>query len=238
MSPQPKTVEKLFSWVWRLNALVILAAGLAGLGLTALVSVELLRDIREPRRVRGVVNLVDAQVESEAFEFGQFQRIAGTDSLMVAFYSDQAYPIGSGRKITRATRNYLFFDPHSGSGHWLLPGNGSLVERRWPFPEPARDADPPPLRILLWEIIDSDSTGDDKLTETDLSTVYVSGPLGRSLSPLLAEVQQVLSAEQIGPDSVYVMFLKDNELRSARIDLERRVVVSDRTVSPLPSERS
>lgn len=228
-------MERLFSLIWRVNALVILAAGLAGLALVLVIFFQLVREYREPRRVEGVVNLANEEVESEVIEFGQFEVIPGSSYLTAALFTDQGYELGSVSKSSRSSRNYLFFDPVTRAAHWLLPDNDGLVEWRHQFPDPRRSSDPKPVKGVLWQVIDSDTNGDRKLTDSDLSSIYVSGASGRPLRRLLDGVQQVLGANPIASNDVSLMFLKDNTLRAATISLEQFAVVSDEAVSPRPS---
>ena len=228
-------MDRFFSLVWRANALVILAAGLAGVALVAVVFFQMLRSFIEPRRVEGVVNLANEEVESEAFHFGEFERIAGSEYLSAPLYTEQDYALGSVSKYSRASRNYLFYDTKSGKAHWLLPTNEGLVESRWPFPPCCRVKPRPPVVAVLWEIIDTDSNGDDKLTGNDLSSIYVSGPAGSAPKLLLSDVQQVIGTSELDSSAALMMFLRGNTLRAARIDLESQSVVSDVEVSTVPS---
>ena len=227
-------MERFFSLIWRANALIVFAAGLAGIALVAVVFFQLAREFREPRRVAGVVNLADEEIESESFHFGSFEPIAGSSYLSAPLYTDQGYPLGSISKVSRASRNYLFFNPQDSAAHWLLPNNKGLVEWRRQFPQSRGMETPEPVVAVLWEIIDQDSTGDLKLTENDLSSIYASGPAGTPLKLLVSGVQEVLGANQTASNTAFLMFLKENDLRAAAVNLESLSLVSDEKVSTLP----
>ena len=149
-------MERFFSIVWRVNAFVILAAGLAGLALVMILLVQLGRDFLEPRRVQGVVNLANEEIESESFHFGKFEAVPGSDFLSAPLYAQQEYPLKSISKSSQSSRNYLFFNPTTGAAHWLLSDNKRLVEWRSPFPALRYNKDPEPVRGILWQVIGSD----------------------------------------------------------------------------------
>lgn len=228
-------MDRFFSLVWRANALVILAAGLAGLALVTIILVQLGRGFLEPRRVQGIVNLEDEEVESETFQFGHFESITGSGFLSAPLYTQQGYPLGSISKSSQSSRNYLFYNPTSGAAHWLLPDNEGLVEWRSEFPPSRYKEEPEPVRGVLWQVIASDTNGDRKLTRNDLSVVFISGPSGRPLRELISGVQQLHGANQFSADRVSIMFLKDNRLRAAIVSLTDLSLVSNAEVSALPS---
>lgn len=149
---------RFFALVWRANALVILAARLAGLALVTLLLVQLGREFLEPRRLQGVVNLADEEIESETFHFGGFESIPGSHFLSAPLYTQQGYPLGSISKSSQSSRNYLFYDPATGAAHWLLPDNEGLVEWRYEFPSSRYERDREPVRGVLWQVIASDTT--------------------------------------------------------------------------------
>ena len=197
--------------------------------------VQIGRDFFEPRRVQGVVNLADEEVESESSHFGRFELIAGTDFLSAPLYTQQGYPLGSISKSSQSSRNYLFYNPGSGAAHWLLPDNTGLVEGRFEFPPSRYNEKREAVQGVLWQVIASDTNGDHRLTQNDLSAVFASGPSGRPLRELISGVQQVLGANQFEPSRVSLMFLKDNRLRAAVISLDSLSLVSNEEVSSLPN---
>lgn len=228
-------MNRFFSLVWRANALVILAAGLAGLVLIMIVLAEIGRGFLEPRRVQGVVNLASEEIESESFHFGRFEEIPGTDFLSAPLYTEQGYSLGSISKSSESPRNYLFYDPVSGAAHWLLPDNQGLVEDRFEFPPPRYDEKRERVRAILWQVIASDTNGDHKLTQNDLSVVLASGPAGQPLRELVSGVQQVLGANQFTSDRVVLMYVKDHRLRAAVLSIDDLSLVSNEEVSSFPS---
>ncbi len=228
-------MDRFFSLVWRANALVILAAGLAGLALVMILLVQLGRDFLEPRRVQGVVNLADEEVEAETFHFGRFESISGSEFLSAPLYTQQGYPLGSISKSSQSSRNYLFYNPASGAAHWLLPDNEGLVEWRSEFPPSRYKGEREPVKGVLWQVIASDTNGDRKLTQNDLSVVFISGPSGRPLRELISGVQEVHGAHQFSSDRVSLMLLKNNRLRAAVVSLNALSLVSNEEVSALPS---
>ncbi len=181
------------------------------------------------------MNLADEEIESETFHFGSFEASPGSDFLSAPLYTQQGYPLGSISKSSESSRNYLFYNPTTGAAHWLLPDNKGLVEWRSQFPASRYNQDPEPVRGVLWQVIASDTNGDRKLTENDLSTIFVSDASGRPLRELISDVQQVHGANQFSPDRVALMFLKENRLRAAVVSLNDLSLVSNEEVSALPS---
>ena len=230
-------MDRFFSLVWRVNALVILGAGLAGFALVMILLLQLGRDFLEPRNVQGVVNLASEEIDSESFHFAEFTAIPGSDFLSAPLYTQQGYPLGSISKSSHSTRNYLFFNPATGAAHWLLPDNDGLVESRYQFPRSRYNKDAEPIRGVLWQVITVDTNGDHKLTENDLSTILVSGASGSSLRELIPDVQHIYGAIQFSPDSVSITFLKENRLHAAVISLNDLSLVSNEEILALPSAK-
>jgi hypothetical protein len=228
-------VDRFFSLVWRVNALLIFGVGLAGFALIAFLIVELGLEIFEPRNVQGVVNIASEEIESESFSFGDFIAVPGSDFLSAPLYTERGSPRGSISRYNRSIRNYLFYNPTNGAAHWLLSGNGGLVESRYQFPASQSSKDPEPIRGVLWRIITVDTNGDQIISNHDLSSISISDASGSSLRELIPRVQHIHGAVQFSPDLVSLAFLKENRLRAAVISLNDLSLVSNEEILPLPN---
>src|SRR4030095_13347053 len=83
--------HQFFRKVWRFNALIILCAGILGIGLLAFAMVLLLQDMFRQRDVTAVVNTGDGQQVREVLSLAEATQIAGQPWLLVAVESDQKY---------------------------------------------------------------------------------------------------------------------------------------------------
>ncbi|HEU4692764.1 MAG TPA: hypothetical protein VFS23_30585, partial [Vicinamibacterales bacterium] len=81
--------HEFFRKVWRFNALVILLAGILGIGVLALTALYALRAVFRERQVTAVVNTDGQQRIQEVLSLGQATQIAGHPWLLVAVASDQ-----------------------------------------------------------------------------------------------------------------------------------------------------
>ena len=226
---------KFFEWVWRANALVILAAGIAGLGFAGMLGFVLVSDMFETR-ASGVVNLADDQVDAEALDLGYFHRIEGSEWMRAALEAEQEYARGSATKRAASERNVFFVDPRSGEHRWLLPSHDALILRHWSFPDTraADAADPGPVVIHVWRVVLADTNGNQRLSDRDRSAIGVSGPEGAGFAVVVDAVDAIRHVSyDAAAREVDLLYERDGVLRSAAIAVELRALVRDSAVLSL-----
>ena len=117
--------QKLFRYLWRINAVLILVAtGAITFGVGALVTSEFgARSARSREVDAGVPVAADSNVK---FSLGNASAVPGTNVLRAKLSLDRGGAGFSSGGYTE-TRNILFIEPGQKAARWLLPDNDHLI---------------------------------------------------------------------------------------------------------------
>lgn len=152
---------RLFRVVWRINAVLLLAAGVLALGgvlvgLVASLSWDRRRDAQPPLAVAE---------EGERLFLGAAQVVAGTPFVLLPLESRRPGKGFASGGDEHATRNLLFHDVRGGESRWLRPDHrsrildwdqlaaGGRVRERWDAGgAPAAEQPADPVRWIRYEL--------------------------------------------------------------------------------------
>lgn len=105
--------ERIFAWVWRVNALLLLFLGLVGVGAAGIGLFNIARFASRDRPEQQLTQIAGTDLGSQDLHLGDFRAIAGTGFLYAPLASSSKY-IGSGSAGGLGpSRNLLFFDTTS-----------------------------------------------------------------------------------------------------------------------------
>ena len=208
-----------FKWVWRFNAL-------AFAGLLVFVGVVAIWELfPKSRNVANVVN-VDPGDETlvETLKIGSVTPINGLIRYSVG--REQSFDAGysSGKTTRNNTSNYGYLDPASGDVRWLLDGFDALILETLSLRE-ASDVtvsgrfEPDPkgdILASLFYIVDQDTTGDNRLSRSDVGRIAVSLPDGTDLRDILTDVHTFKGVQRLD-DTRHMVRFKDAEGEKAAI---------------------
>lgn len=158
------TNRRFFAMVWRVNAVAILLTTILACGVLLFVSWQIYKDATRTRQVSNVVNVADAQLDRSKAQLDTFEKVAGSVVLRAPLRLEQEYGSSSGSKGTSSVQNYLFYDPSSAIAYWLVPGYKGLFLSTHELPEQEYVKPEKPVVAVVYELVDSDSTGDKRLT--------------------------------------------------------------------------
>lgn len=116
--------ERFFTWVWRINGVLVLLA--VTLCLVAFGAIAFNLGIFESRDrpETKLTEVAGADLTTEDLKLGSFRSLKGTDFLFAQLAPPSKY-VGSGSSGAMGTaRNLLFFDTNSKTAHWLFPQYG------------------------------------------------------------------------------------------------------------------
>ena len=195
--------HEFFRKVWRFNALVILLAGILGIGVLALTALYALRAVFRERQVTAVVNTDGQQRIQEVLSLGQATQIAGHPWLLVAVASDQTYDRAYFSKSSVAARNYGFVAA-AGPPRWLYPHNRFLIVDASQLPGTQYAEPDKPTAVVSFVVVQGDTDGDKRLTPSDLSSLVLARPDGTQSKTVLENVRRIVSQEMIGEDVVII----------------------------------
>jgi len=228
------TSRRFFATVWRFNAIAILLTSILACGVLLFATWQIYKETTRTRQVSNVVHVADEQLDRSKAQLGTFERIAGSTVLRAPLQLQQEYAFSSGSKETSSVQNYFFYDPSSSSAYWLVPGykglflsTHELPEREYAKPERAAVA-------VVYELVDSDSTGDKRLTASDAKVVAVSNPSGSRFTRVLTGVEEVNGTSLTGEGRILVLYTASSTLKAAEVEVETHKLLRDAAVQTTP----
>jgi hypothetical protein len=237
-APAVRNRRRFFAIVWRINAILIMVTGVLAAGVLAFAGWQIYKDLARTRHASDVVNVANEQVDRSQVRLGQFVKVEGSQVLRAPLMVEQEYGFRSGTKEATAVRNYLFYDPASGRSHWLLPGNRGLFLETHDLPELDRWEGKKPVVAVVYELVESDTSGDRKLTATDQKVIALSDAAGSRFTRVLTGVEEMNGSVLIGESRLLVLYTSAATLKGAEIDVVTHKVLRDAAVQPgAPEER-
>lgn len=164
--------------VWRVNAVAILLTAVLACVVLLFGAWQIYLEVARTRQGMNVVNVADKQVDRSKVRLGTFEGVAGSPVLRAPLHLEQEYAFSVGSKETRSVQNYLFYDPSTARAYWLAPGYKGLFLAAHELPARQYTRPEPPVVAVVYELVDSDTNGDRRLTASDAKVVAVSNPAG------------------------------------------------------------
>lgn len=229
------TEPRIFNVIWRINAILILIAGLC---IVALLGYAVYERYKERWHRESTVNVASGVQIDARWRLGSFERIAETDYLITPVYSDQSY---SGRlaasKEATAVRNYLFVNAADKSSRWLIPTNDYLFlnETKLYFPNDER-ADETSVKWREYEVVKSDTNHDGQLTYNDRRTAAVSDMIGTGYAEVIADIDQIFGAEMRDANTQLIFYSRGAKNYVSEINLPERKVTVTKELPQLQSK--
>jgi hypothetical protein len=192
------------------------------------------------RRDRGAeaTRVAGVDLAAEELRLAGFQPVANTGFLYAPLVPAGWYTSyeSSGRG---EAKDLLFFDTATKSAHWLLGDPDrtlrfyALIEHPSPAPRDARSGPPEDRRVLgvLFETAPDPPPQDPSARSTSIG---MAEPDGRYPKSLLDGTSGLLGHHLVGPDSLIVFYVREDELWAADVDPTTRTILSDARVSAAP----
>jgi hypothetical protein len=195
---------QVFRFIWRANAVLILAGGLCALILVGILAVTQLRWMFRERHVDAVVNTDVSGNVDEQLTLGSATRIIGQSWLLVRLSSDQSYQQGSFSKSADAARKYAFVAP-SEPTRWLYDHNRFLILDANQIPGTNYDDNDEPTALISFLVVEKDSDNNGRLTGNDDAVLVFTRPDGTGRTAVLESVHTIISEQRIG-EEVLVLY--------------------------------
>jgi hypothetical protein len=223
---------RLFRVVWRINAVLLLAAGVLALGavLVALVASLSWGAHREAEPPLAVAE------QGERLFLGSAQVVGGTPFVLLPLESRRYAKGFSSGGDEHTTRNLLFHDTRSGESRWLRPdhrteildftllqGSGGARPRWNREAAPTED----PVRWIRYELATPGPGGGGGEAPRQLA---VSGPGGEQLTVVLEGVDEVLGYTPAQEGRLVVFYRQGADYFAGEVDLEQRKVARTRPI--------
>ncbi len=228
--------RRIFTKIWRINAVIILLGGLLASSVMAVSLVAILRSLFQTQRVNNVVNVTESSNIESTAQLGTFERITGSSILRAPLYRQQSYDQASANrayssysKETNAIENYLFFDELQKTTYWLKPRATALIlsdKLLSESPESQNNSVPdqrPPV-AFLYLLVEADTNNDKRLTESDRISLAMSDASGLRFKVLVPQVDQLHGTSRVQNQRVSILYSTDKKLKIADINLQTQTV--------------
>jgi len=229
--------DRFFTWIWRLNGLLLLVLGLIGIAgaLALILNIGLFWSRERPQQQ--LTQVAGSDLKAKNLRLADFRPIAGTGFLYAPLAPPSEY-IGSGSSggLGRA-HNLLFFDVAAKHAHWLLPDNDHIIPSfsflmnppgpRYADDGEARRRDQVAIALLVELQAPEDSAGK---SDRALRLAIASAD-GRNLTPIAQSMGGLLGYHQPTADSVLVFYASEGIARVLDVDLHSYKVRSDSALS-------
>ncbi len=227
--------NKFFRFVWRFNAIVIMASGLLAIAVLAFAAIEIVTSTTRERQGINIVNVNEDSSSSQDWELGNLRQVDGTSYLMVPLYSDQSYTQSYYSKSTRSTRNYLFLDSETGKSKWLFANNDYLIASDRFISETNDIAnnrvESKPVIAVLYHLIKQDINGDGRLTNDDSMTIAFTHPNGNDYHEVLSGVDRFLGYKVLNANSLLILYQRDGIAYSANVSLDNFALSNEKEIA-------
>ena len=209
--------RKFFSRIWRINAVLILLAGLLAVGLLCEAGFSLISSLTRTRHVDDVaINALGETKESSA-ELGSFEAITGSTVLRAPLTVRNSGPLGSSYE-SGTTRNYLYFDPATRSTHWLCPSMDGVVLSSTALPADDYGAPKSNAVVAVHVVVNKDSNNDERLTDSDSKQIAVSAPDGTGYRVVVAQADRLNKALMLSPTRLLILYSMGSKLAAVELD--------------------
>jgi hypothetical protein len=228
--------RKLFTSIWKINAVIILLAGLLTIAVLAFIAFE---EATRTRDVEHVANIADTGIDKSKTELTDFTDVNGTAIMRAELRVDQEYAFSSGSKQASSVRNYLFFDSVNKSTHWLRNDNKGVIFAFHSLPVQSysgEDKDKP-IVAFLYLIADKDTNNDKRLTESDLKDIAVSDATGKRFKVVINGIDRFNGSRFQENGHVLILYTAASHLKVADLDLQTQTLLSDVEAKTMDGEK-
>lgn len=230
-----------FRFVWRVNALVILATALvAALALASFVAFNIgsvLRELGIPDEFEPAPRSADPRSPAPALppqiRIGSFQAAGpvyyaplyrGLDRGGMTFGSS------SGSNYDASALNLVFFNPATNEVRRLLPDEKGLITQQIALRDGAELSGR--IRALLLTYVAADTDGDGRVSESDRKRILLARPDGSATVTLADGVDALDTTWRADGASTLRFFTRiGDEVRYGEVDLDSFAVAPEKTVS-------
>ena len=219
--------SKFFKYVWRINGLILLVAGILAIGVLAFVGYKIYLETTRERGTRNIVNIQKESEMEEEWRLGYMSEIQGTPYVMVPLNSDQSYDQSYYSKSTSSARNYLFIKSTNNEQHWLLGNSEYLITDTDMLSEHGYGKEERSIRAILYQVVTEDTNEDGRLTSKDLKTISISHSDGREYKELIQGIDHFVGHRTVDENTLLIVYQKKGVGYSANISLSDLVISNE-----------
>jgi hypothetical protein len=219
--------NKFFRYIWRINGLILLVAGIMAIGVLAFAGYKIYGETTRDRSTRNIVNIQEDSEIKEKWLLGYMEDIQGTSYVMVPLNSDQNYAQSYYSKSSSSARNYLFINSKNNEQHWLFKNNKYLIADKTMLSEQGYRNEERNIRAILYQVIKKDTDNDNRLTSKDLKTISISGPNGSGYKELIQGVDVFVGQRTVDENTLLIVYQKQGVGYSANVSLSELAISNE-----------
>jgi len=227
--------DKLFKSIWNINGLLIFI----GIVISILfIAFQILSNIFDTsNNEQPVLNLAQDEKQEEKWSLGYPQKIGQTDIYYIPLESEKLsiekkriaeYDFSSNARYTKTrSKNVLLINSTTNNSTWLFDSTDQLVININPlisneYKEIAKS------HGMSYEVINSDSNGDNTLDDTDKRTFAISKIDGSNYSEIISGYNQIVTSSINSEGNLFVVYINNNEVYSMLVDMNTfNVIMKD-----------
>ena len=226
--------NKFFVWIWRTNGIILL---LAAIGITGLALVGLYESVTLSSQEEEIVNLANDPKGIEKWTLGRQTSVAGANTLMLSLISENEEVETSQSKFIASDRYYfggnygpaknvLFINTESNNSFWLFNSTSQLVLNVEPLPYSYQTSDTDHVKVIFYQVVTSDTNGDNLLNKKDKSSLGITSPDGSGYRVILEVFDKIISKTLSDDNNILVVYRDNGDVYSMLYDISDNKVLN------------
>jgi len=223
--------EKFFTWVWRINGVIVLIAVVTCLVGLAILIADIGGFGRNEANRDELADVAGANLGDEDLELGGFRRI-GESNYMYATLAARSGFSGSGSGRGNA-HNWLFFNVDSRKAHWLFPNSREEIldhQFLYQYADEVEEPDSEREKIVVG-IIMLLSEGNSEDQPTRARRMILVSTDGKNVDILAESVDRLRDYFYVDPESHLLLYSAQGSIRIMDLNPITATVSSDAVLS-------
>jgi hypothetical protein len=202
-----------------------LAIGLVVLVVLGYMAYRIYQNVFGERTVSNVVNTeINANVKTK-ISLSSFESLNGTPYLIAAVSSEQDYRQSYYEKEATSIRNFLFVNGSDKSARRLVTKNDFLFLAYEKLGQQTQQQSVVnKVRGILYQVVTSDTNGDNRLNSSDRKTIALSDVSGANYTEVIPQVDIVLGTHQKEEAALLVFWVSGGKNFVTEINIPARKV--------------
>ena len=225
--------ERFFTWVWRINGLLLLVL----IAVCLIMFWFLLSDASNPSWMddeQSVREVAGTDISAENLKLQSFNQVYGTPWLMADLVSTEGgLGVGSSSRPNWQLRNVLFIDSGSKQAHWLFETSDREIRRHWYISDSpgnrygAGPSDDSVVIGMLFSIAASSAQNGG----TERRQLLLVSADGKTKLPLSEPIDELLGQHHSDASSFLIFYVRDGAVNVLDLDPEGMTVRSDSVIT-------
>jgi hypothetical protein len=183
-------------------------------------------------------NIKASAAEKNMVTLGAFQSLEGTPSLMATVISIDSRSDKLSTSSTywtgNQTRNLVFLDANSLTSQRLFDTNAYIILQTDRYTQKVEGKTV--TRWLSHQIVKNDSDGNQRLDSNDQVSIGISSASGKGYVEVLTGITKIYGLTMVSSGKLIVIYDKEGAKVSSIVDLDKRNVLTTRSIVNLGSE--